>query len=77
MVVGGFDSPSAHSGSAYGAALDREGARMPDLDYREWSDDNSVCMVCREPMGKSQELICSATCEDILNLRKMMGDCHA
>jgi len=33
----------------------------------EYADD-SVCLVCKGPMGKSEELICSATCDDIYSL---------
>jgi hypothetical protein len=34
---------------------------------QEWNDE-SRCLVCRGLMGKSEELICSATCEDIYSL---------
>jgi hypothetical protein len=48
-----------------------------DLDYRGYWEDDSRCLVCHVDMGKSEALICSATCEDILDLRATLGDCHA
>jgi len=32
-----------------------------------WADD-SVCLICKEYMSKSLELMCSATCEDLYSL---------
>lgn len=36
-----------------------------DWDDREYWEDDSKCLVCKENMGKTEALICSATCEDI------------
>lgn len=38
-----------------------------DWDDRECWDDDSKCLVCRENMGKTTSLFCSATCEDIFD----------
>lgn len=40
-----------------------------DWDDRECWEDDSKCLVCRENMGKTEALICSATCEDIWQLK--------
>lgn len=40
-----------------------------DLDDREYWEDDSRCIVCKASMGKSQALVCSATCEDIWLLK--------
>jgi len=37
-------------------------------DRGRWSDD-SECIVCKASMGKSEALICSATCEDVWLLK--------
>lgn len=50
---------------------------------RVWEDD-SLCVVCSADMGKSQDLVCSATCEDISLRRESQSyflseedDCYA
>lgn len=40
-----------------------------DWDDREHWEDDSKCIVCKASMGKSEALICSATCEDIRLLK--------
>jgi len=47
----------------------------------DWADD-SKCLVCKGDMGKSSELICSATCEDIFTYGQSTSvdieyDCYA
>jgi len=59
-------------------------------DHERWEDD-SKCLVCKGDLGKSQTLLCSATCVDIYqwresspSLREQLGydepeenDCYA
>lgn len=50
--------------------------------YYDWDDqdhwpDDSKCIVCQTHLDKSQTLICSATCEDIFELRGRENDCYA
>jgi hypothetical protein len=40
-----------------------------DWDDREYYEDDSKCIVCKDDMGKSEALVCSATCEDIWLLK--------
>ena len=40
-----------------------------DWDDREYYEDDSKCIVCKGDMGKSEALVCSATCEDIWLLK--------
>lgn len=59
------------------------------MTYKDWDDrerweDDSKCLVCKADMGKSQALICSATCEDVFSARKAdalydvdKNDCYA
>lgn len=48
-----------------------------DWDDRGYWEDDSKCIVCAADMGKSPELICSATCEDIFELKGEENDCYA
>lgn len=50
-------------------------AEFKDWDDRECWEDDSKCIVCKASMGKSEELICSATCEDIwlLKSQRVLG----
>jgi len=59
------------------------------MAFEDWDDsgrweDDSKCVVCGADMGKSQVLICSATCEDISLYRESRShhrdeenDCYA
>jgi hypothetical protein len=65
------------------AETGRKGKRMAwrDLDDGAWEDD-SECIVCKADMGKSQALICSATCEDLFAYGSsrsvdLENDCYA
>jgi len=52
-------------------------ARFKDWDDRERWEGDSECIVCKADMGKSESLICSATCEDIFSIREQGSDCYA
>jgi hypothetical protein len=46
---------------------------MPEYGNPDWADD-SKCLVCKSDMGKSVEIICSATCHDISSIFMDMED---
>lgn len=57
-------------------------AEFKDWDDREYWEDDSKCIVCKASMGKSEALVCSATCEDIWLLKGQHAedwenDCYA
>lgn len=43
-------------------------AFLDRLSDEGW-DDDSRCIICGADMGKSAELVCSATCVDVQSLR--------
>ena len=52
-------------------------AYYKDSFERVWEDE-SLCTVCSADMGKSMELVCSATCQDIQDLKYAReNDCYA
>jgi len=59
-------------------ALFKKGKRMAwkDWDDRDYWADESKCVVCGISLGRSQALICSATCEDISTARERLAFQH-